>query len=71
MAIIIPHFLIATYFIATHSFFLKLVNYAASYFKFLNEKIDKIDELLKDGKEDDIIQTEVKLFVQDHIDALE
>jgi hypothetical protein len=37
----------------------------------LIEKIDKIDEMLKEGKEDDVVQMEVKNFVEDHVDALE
>ncbi|CAG9797670.1 unnamed protein product [Chironomus riparius] len=71
LAIIIPHALIITNIIAIQSFYLKLVNYAASFFKLLNERIDKIDELLKSRSSDDVIQNEIKQFVEDHVDALE
>lgn len=48
------------------------MNYTASYFIFLIEKIDKIDEILKrKNNNDDLVQEEIKSFIQDHTDALE
>lgn len=64
--------ILVTLFITIHSFFIKLVNYTASYFIFLNEKIDKINDILKKKEANEYaIQEEIKSFVQDHTDALQ
>ena len=63
--------ILVTVFWAIHAFNMKLVNFSASNYKFLLQKIDKLDDMLRKKMEMNLIEKEIKYFVKDHVDALE
>ncbi|KAG5676149.1 hypothetical protein PVAND_005999 [Polypedilum vanderplanki] len=55
----------------TNSLFLKLINYTASCYYLLYEKIDNVDKMLATQCENEIIHEEIKKLIKDHVTILE
>lgn len=62
--------MVLIYFFSIQAFLLKLVNFTATYFKLLYEKINQIDELLQNCNDEVKIEKEIKELIRMHVDAL-